>query len=57
MFGSRKRVFAKKRNTLYAEPLCPYITDSNGYASVSRRPSVKYFENGSASKANRTPLR
>lgn len=42
MFGSRKHVFANKRNTLYARPLCPYVTDKAGYARLSHKSSAKF---------------
>ena len=42
MFDTRKRVFANKRNTLYAKPLCPYITDNAGYTTLSRQAISRY---------------
>lgn len=35
MFGSHKRIFAGKPK-LHSQPLCPYMTDSNGYFSLGR---------------------
>jgi hypothetical protein len=57
MFGSRKRVFANKRNTLYARPLCPYFTDEAGYARLSRKPSAKFTPANCPPKYGKTFLR
>lgn len=57
MFESRKRVFANKRNTLYARPLCPYVTDEAGYARLSHKPSAKLTMANHPPKYGKTFLR
>ncbi len=36
MFDFHKRIFANKREMPYAKPMCPYLTNSSGFASLRR---------------------
>jgi len=37
MFSSKKRIFIGKSN-LQQEPLCPYLSDKNGYLGLRHKP-------------------